>query len=115
MVHPALHRVQFGVGDVGVILSVAGTREEPQALMIFENQRPEPIRGLTDDADLSKVTMGTYVPSETISMQFSNAESIDSLISALRGLKKTAFESDGFVWKCLGKRNGNRYNKERAK
>ena len=54
MVHPALHRVQFGAGDVGVILSVAGTREEPQALMIFENQRPEPIRGLTDDADLSK-------------------------------------------------------------
>ena len=37
MVYARENRIQFGTGDVGILMSMAGTRAEPQAVVIFQS------------------------------------------------------------------------------
>ena len=69
MVYTNLNRIQFGNGDVSVMVSMAGTRKEPQAMLVFQNREPTKI----------------------IAMLFSKPESIDCVISALLAVKKVTF------------------------
>lgn len=54
MVYTHLNRIQFGNGDVSILVSMAGTIEEPQAMLVFQNREPTEIGGIDSDADLSK-------------------------------------------------------------
>ena len=60
MVHTDLNRIQFGNGDVSIMVSMAGTREEPQAMLVFQNREPTTIGGIDKNADLSKTVKGVY-------------------------------------------------------
>lgn len=62
MVYTHLNRIQFGNGDVSIMVSMAGTREEPQAMLVFQNREPTEIGGIDSDADLSKTVKGVYHP-----------------------------------------------------
>ena len=53
MVYTHLNRIQFGNGDVSIMVSMAGTREEPQAMLVFQNREPTGIGGIDSDVDLS--------------------------------------------------------------
>ena len=83
MVYTNLNRIQFGNGDVSVMVSMAGTRKEPQAMLVFQNREPTKIGRIDEDADLSRTKLGVYNPSKDIAMLFSKPESIDCVISAL--------------------------------
>ena len=89
MVYTHLNRIQFGNGDVSILVSMAGTIEEPQAMLVFQN------RELTEiDADLSRTVKGAYHPHDDIAMLFSKPESIDSVVSALLAVKRATFGKD---------------------
>ena len=77
MVYTNLNRIQFGNGDVSVMVSMAGTRKEPQAMLVFQNREPTKIGRIDEDADLSRTKLGVYNPSKDIAMLFSKPESID--------------------------------------
>ena len=94
MVYTNLNRIQFGNGDVSIMVSMAGTREEPQAMLVFQNREPTKIGGIDRDADLSKNVKGVYHPHEDIAMLFSKPESIDSVVSALLAVKRATFGKD---------------------
>lgn len=94
MVHTDLNRIQFGNGDVSIMVSMAGTREEPQAMLVFQNREPTTIGGIDKNADLSKTVKGVYHPHEDIAMLFSKPESIDSVVSALLAVKRATFGKD---------------------
>lgn len=83
MVYTNLNRIQFGNGDVSVMVSMAGTRKEPQAMLVFQNREPAKIGRIDEDADLSRTKLGVYNPNKDIAMLFSKPESIDCVISAL--------------------------------
>ena len=91
MVYTHLNRIQFGNGDVSIMVSMAGTREEPQAMLVFQNREPTEIGGIDSDADLSKTVKGVYHPHDDIAMLFSKPESIDSVVSALLAVKRATF------------------------
>lgn len=91
------NRIQFGTGDVGIMMSMAGTRSEPQAVVVFQNQAPTAIHGVEEDSDLSSVRTGLYNPREDIAMLFSRPESIDSVISVLKAVKKATFGENNLV------------------
>ncbi len=91
MVYTNLNRIQFGNGDVSVMVSMAGTRKDPQAMLVFQNQEPTRIGRIEEDADLRRTKLGVYNPSQDFAMLFSNPESIDSVISALLAVKKATF------------------------
>lgn len=97
MVYARENRIQFGTGDVGVMMSMAGTRTEPQAVVIFQSQSPIGIHGIEEGADLSTVTTGYYNPKEDIAMSFSKPESIDCVISVLKAIKKATFGENNLV------------------
>lgn len=73
MVYTNLNRIQFGNGDVSVMVSMAGTRKEPQAMLVFQNREPTKIGRIDEDADLSRTKLGVYNPSKdnglTLNMQ----------------------------------------------
>lgn len=94
MVYTHLNRIQFGNGDVSIMVSMAGTREEPQAMLVFQNREPTEIGGIDSDADLSKTVKGVYHPHDDIAMLFSKPESIDSVVSALLAVKRATFGKD---------------------
>ena len=91
MVYTDLNRIQFGNGDVSILVSMAGTRKEPQAMLVFQNREPTEIGGIDSDADLSKTAKGVYHPQDDIAMLFSKPESIDCVISALQAIKRATF------------------------
>ena len=91
MVYTNLNRIQFGNGDVSVMVSMTGTRKEPQAMLVFLNREPTKIGRIDEDADLSRTKLGVYNPSKDIAMLFSKPESIDCVISALLAVKKATF------------------------
>lgn len=97
MVYARENRIQFGTGDVGILMSMAGTRIEPQAVVIFQSQAPEAIHGVEEGADLSMVRTGLYNPREDIAMSFSKPESIDCVISVLKAIKKATFGENNLV------------------
>ena len=76
MVYTNLNRIQFGNGDVSVMVSMAGTRKEPQAMLVFQNREPTKIGRIDEDADLSRTKLGVYDPNKDIAMLFSKPESI---------------------------------------
>lgn len=78
MVYTNLNRIQFGNGDVSVMVSMAGTRKEPQAMLVFQNREPTKIGRIDEDADLSRTKLGAYNPNKDIAMLFSKPESIRS-------------------------------------
>ena len=94
MVYTGLNRIQFGNGDVSILVSMAGTRKEPQAMLVFQNREPTEIGGIDSDADLSKTAKGVYHPQDDIAMLFSKPESIDSVVSALLAVKRATFGKD---------------------
>ena len=75
MVYTNLNRIQFGNGDVSVMVSMAGTRKEPQAMLVFQNREPAKIGRIDEDADLSRTKLGVYNPNKDIAMLFSKPES----------------------------------------
>lgn len=91
MVYANLNRIQFGNGDVSVMLSMAGTRQEPQAMLIFQNREPTQIGRIEEDADLSRTRLGVFNPREDFAMFFSKPESIDCVVSALLAAKRATF------------------------
>ena len=97
MVYSNLNRIQFGNGDVSVMVSMAGTRAEPQAMIVFQNREPTKIGGIAKDADLSKIRTGLYNPRQDIAMLFSKPESIDCVISALLAVKRATFGKDNLT------------------
>ena len=97
MVYTHLNRIQFGNGDVSVAISMAGTRKEPQAVLIFRNREPTQIGRIDEDADLSRTRVGEYNPQQDIAMLFSKPESIDCVISALQAIKKATFGENNLV------------------
>ena len=57
-----------------------------------------PHNGITkEDSDLSSVRTGLYNPREDIAMLFSRPESIDSVISVLKAVKKATFGENNLV------------------
>ena len=101
MVYADQNRIQFGTGDVGIMMSMAGTRAEPQAVVIFQSQAPEAIHGVEEGADLSTVRQGRYHPSKDIVFSFSRPESIDCVISVLKAVKQATFGDNNLVSKYL--------------
>lgn len=91
MVYTNLNRIQFGNGDVSVIVSMAGTREAPQAMLVYQNREPTKIGRIEVDADLSQTALGIYNPGTDIAMLFSKPESIDCIVSALLAAKRVTF------------------------
>ncbi len=91
MVYPGLNRIQFGNGDVSVMLTMAGTLSDPHAMLVFQNREPTEIGRIEDDADLSRTSKDVYNPRKDFAMIFSKPESIDCVISALQAIKKATF------------------------
>lgn len=91
MVYTHLNRIQFGNGDVSVLVSMAGTINEPQAMLVFQNREPTRIGKIEKDVDLSRTVRGEYHPHEDIAMLFSKPESIDCVVSALLAVKRATF------------------------
>ena len=79
---------------MSILVSMAGTIEEPQAMLVFQNREPTEIGGIDSDADLSKTVKGAYHPHDDIAMLFSKPESIDSVVSALLAVKRATFGKD---------------------
>lgn len=105
MVYTNLNRIQFGNGDVSVMVSMAGTRKEPQAMIVFQNREPTEIGRIEYDADLSQTAVGVYNPSQDIAMLFSKPESIDCVISALTAIKKATFGKNNLTHVYLDENN----------
>ena len=102
MVYTNLNRIQFGNGDVSVMVSMAGTRKEPQAMLVFQNREPAKIGRIDEDADLSRTKLGVYNPNKDIAMLFSKPESIDCVISALLAVKKATFGENNLFHTQIG-------------
>lgn len=105
MVYTNLNRIQFGNGDVSVVLSMAGTRKKTQAMIVFQNREPTQIGRIDEDADLSKTAVGIYNPHQDIAMLFSKPESIDCVISALKAVKKATFGKNNLTHVYLDEDN----------
>lgn len=102
MVQAKRNRILFGNGDVSVLMSMAGTIEEPQAVIVFQNREPTTIGLVEEDADLSRTREGRYYPDKDIMMMFSRPESIDCVISALKAVKRAAFGPESIAKAYLG-------------
>ena len=100
MVFAQLNRIQFGKGDVSILMSMAGTKAEPQAALIFENREPTKI-GPVGDVGAKKVDFVRYNPQKDIVMLFSNHESIDAMIYALQTVKENTFGENNRVEEML--------------
>lgn len=98
LVYTHLNRIQFGNGDVSVEISMAGTRKEPQAVLIFRNREPTQIGRIDEDADLSRTRVGEYNPQQDIAMLFSKPESIAHAIVP-KVNKDKPYKYEGFVLK----------------
>ena len=79
------------------MVSMAGTKEEPQAMLVFQNWEPTTIDKIEKDADLSRTVRGEYHPHEDIAMLFSKPESIDCVVSALLAVKRATFEDNNLT------------------
>ena len=101
MVYTRLIRIQFGNGDVSVIPSMAGTKNKPQALIVFQNREPTHIGKCELDEDYSQKGVTVYNPDKDFAMLFSRPESIDCVISALQVVKEITFGEKNLVQKCL--------------
>ena len=97
MVYPGLNRIQFGNGDVSVMLTMAGTLNDPHAMLVFQNREPTEIGKIEDDADLSRTSKGEYNPRRDFAMIFSRPESIDCVISALQVARDLTFGDHNLV------------------
>ena len=97
MVYTHLNRIQFGNGDVSVLVSMAGTINEPQAMLVIQNREPTTIGKIEKDADLSRTVRGEYHPHEDIAMLFSKPESIDCVVSALLAVKRATFGNNNLT------------------
>ncbi len=105
MVDNRRNRIQFGNGDVNVMVSMTGTMSEPQAVIIFQNRKPTAIGKYDENADLSRTKKGIYDPVKDFAMLFSRPESIDCVISALQAAKRAAFGENNVRSAYLGGRS----------
>lgn len=94
MVFADRNYIQFGNGDVSIMLSMTGAKASPQAMVIFQNREPTVITPIAEDADMSLTGYGIYNQREDIAMMFSKPESIDCVISALQAVKRATFGED---------------------
>ena len=105
MVYTDQNVIQFGKRDVRIWRGINGTISEPQAMIIFQNQDPSPISRNEGDADLSRVSPGTFDSDKDMVMLFLNPESIDSVISVLKAAKRATFGKDNLISTYLGERD----------
>ena len=89
MVCTGLNLVRLGNKDVRIMISMTGTKKEPQALIVFQNMDSEK-NANCDSGPVSKKT-GQYSQSRDITLTFSNSDSINTVISALKKAKKATF------------------------
>ena len=101
MVFTRFNRIQFGNGDVSVIPSLVGTKENPQALILFQNREPTVIGKCELDKEYSQKGTVKYDPCRDIAFLFSRPESIDCVISALQVAKDLTFGDHNLVNKVL--------------
>lgn len=102
MVQANRNRILFGNGDVSVLMSMAGTIDEPQAVIVFQNREPTKIGIVEENADMSRTKTGCYYPDKDIMLMFSKPESIDCVISALKAVKRAAFGPNSVADAYLG-------------
>ena len=100
MVYAQLNRIQFGKGDVESTMSMAGTKAEPQAALIFQNREPTKISPIIDDEGKREKKTMKYDPQKDI---VSKPESIDWMIAALQTIKDNTFGENNLVNKYLSK------------
>ncbi len=89
MVCTSLNLVRLGNKDVRVLISMTGTKKEPQALIVFQNMDSEK-NANCNSSSVSKKT-GQYSQSRDIALTFSNPDSINTVISALKKARKATF------------------------
>ena len=92
MVYTNLGYIRFGKGDVNICISIAGTADEPQAVLVFQNRDiPTEIGKIEEEVDCSQRRYMEYCPGRDFAMYFSKPESIDCLITALQTAKQVTF------------------------
>ena len=84
MVYTNINRIRFGNKDVNVLISMTGTKRDPQALIIFQNKEAQ----MEDEIVSGPVNCGQ---NKDIAFVFPNAESINSVISALKTARNSTF------------------------
>lgn len=89
MVCTSLNLVRLGNKDVRIIISMTGTKTEPQALIVFQNMDSEKNANCSS-VPVSKKTV-KYSQSRDIALTFSNPDSINTVISALKKARKATF------------------------
>ena len=104
MVYTRLGHIQFGKGDVNISVSVSGTVDKPQAMLVFQNlDTPTEIGKFEANINYSRKKYIEYYPRKDFAMYFSNPESIDSLISALQVAKHFVFADGSAIEQYLRK------------
>lgn len=89
MVCTSLNLVRMGNKDVRIMISMTGTKKEPQALIVFQNKDPEKYANCNSEP-VNKKT-GQYSQNRHIALTFSNPDSINTVISALKRARKATF------------------------
>ena len=84
MVYTNINRIRFGNKDVNVLISMTGTKRDPQALIIFQNKEAQMEDEIVSGPVNCGVNKGQYCQNKDIAFVFPNAESINSVISALK-------------------------------
>ena len=97
MVFTRFNRIQFGNGDVSVIPSLVGTKDNPQAFILFQNREPTVIGKYDLDETYSQKGTTRYDPCRDIAFLFSKPESIDCVISALQVARDLTFGDHNLV------------------
>lgn len=85
MVCTSLNYVRMGNKDVRVLISMTGTKKEPQALIVFQN-----LDSICTPQQVNKKT-GCYCQSKDIALIFSDLDSINTVISALKKARNASF------------------------
>ncbi len=84
--------IRFGKGDVNICISVSGTADEPQAMLVFQNRDvPTEIGEVAEEIACGQRRYMEYCPDKDFAMYFSKPESIDCLISVLQTAKQVVF------------------------
>ena len=92
MVYTRLGHIQFGKGDVNISVSVSGTVDKPQAMLVLQNlDTPTEIGKFEANINYSRKKYIEYYPGKDFAMYFSKPESIDCLITALQTAKQVTF------------------------
>ena len=96
MVNMFTHTVNMGVGDVAMGFFVGEADDKPTGGIRFRDIDQSPIQILPDDYDVPFNPDEFYRtdPYRNITLSFSSPESIDSVISVLKYVKRIAFQDE---------------------